>query len=30
MIITIGTGSGATFRPWLRLATGSAVLNDLN
>jgi hypothetical protein len=30
MIITIGSGSGASFRPWLRLATGSAVLNDLN
>ena len=24
MVITIGSGSGATFRPWLRLATGSA------
>src|SRR6195256_6920431 len=28
MIIAIGTGSGATFRPWLRLATGSAVLAE--
>ena len=28
MIITIGSGSGATFRPWLRLATGSAILAE--
>jgi TRAP-type uncharacterized transport system substrate-binding protein len=26
MVITIGSGSGAAFRPWLRLATGSAIL----
>lgn len=24
--ITVGSGSGASFRPWLRMATGSAVL----
>src|SRR5438105_7754599 len=28
MVITIGSGSGATFRPWLRLATGSAILAE--
>ena len=28
MTITIGSGSGATFRPWLRLATGSAILAE--
>jgi TRAP-type uncharacterized transport system substrate-binding protein len=28
MIITIGSGSGATFRPWLSLATGSAILAE--
>src|SRR6476619_765310 len=28
MIITIGSGSGAAFRPWLRLATGSAILAE--
>ncbi|HVD75692.1 MAG TPA: hypothetical protein VNC81_19145, partial [Xanthobacteraceae bacterium] len=28
MIITIGSGSGASFRPWLRLATGSAILAE--
>jgi TRAP-type uncharacterized transport system substrate-binding protein len=26
MVITVGSGSGAHFRPWLRLATGSAIL----
>ena len=26
MVITVGSGSGAAFRPWLRLATGSAIL----
>jgi len=26
MVITIGSGSGARFRSWLRLATGSAIL----
>src|SRR5271166_1688080 len=31
MVITIGSGSGAHFRPWLRLATGSAIrsLHDI-
>ena len=28
MVITIGSGSGAAFRPWLRLATGSAILAE--
>jgi TRAP-type uncharacterized transport system substrate-binding protein len=28
MIITIGSGSSASFRPWLRLATGSAILAE--
>src|SRR6516225_267577 len=28
MIITVGSGSGAQFRPWLRLATGSAILAE--
>src|SRR5258708_11370990 len=28
MVITIGSGSGARFRPWLRLATGSAILAE--
>jgi TRAP-type uncharacterized transport system substrate-binding protein len=28
MVITIGSGSGAVFRPWLRLATGSAILAE--
>ena len=28
MVITFGSGSGATFRPWLRLATGSAILAE--
>src|ERR1700722_11336750 len=28
MAITVGSGSGETFRPWLRLATGSAVLAE--
>src|SRR5262249_36077184 len=28
MVIAIGSGSGATFRPWLRLATGSAILAE--
>jgi len=26
MVITVGSGSSAHFRPWLRLATGSAIL----
>src|ERR1700720_4431638 len=26
MVITVGSGSGDQFRPWLRLATGLAVL----
>src|SRR5262245_54414657 len=26
MCITVGSGSGESFRPWLRLATGSAIL----
>src|SRR3954468_3191647 len=26
MVITVGSGSAAQFRPWLRLATGSAIL----
>jgi len=28
MVITIGSGSGAAFRPWLKLATGSAILAE--
>ena len=28
MVITIGSGSGSTFRPWLKLATGSAILAE--
>ena len=28
MVIAIGSGSGASFRPWLRLATGSAILAE--
>src|SRR3954452_185578 len=28
MIIAVGSGSGASFRPWLRLATGSAILAE--
>ncbi len=28
MIITVGSGGGARFRPWLRLATGSAILAE--
>jgi TRAP-type uncharacterized transport system substrate-binding protein len=28
MMITVGSGSGADFRPWLRLATGSAILAE--
>jgi TRAP-type uncharacterized transport system substrate-binding protein len=28
MMITVGSGSGETFRPWLRLATGSAILAE--
>ena len=28
MIIAVGSGSGETFRPWLRLATGSAILAE--
>ena len=28
MVITVGSGSGAGFRPWLRLATGSAILAE--
>src|SRR5919198_3829866 len=28
MVITIGSGAGAAFRPWLRLATGSAILAE--
>ncbi len=28
MIITVGTGAGERFRPWLRLATGSAILAE--
>src|SRR6202171_6438981 len=28
MVITVGSGSGDQFRPWLRLATGSAVLAE--
>jgi len=28
MIITVGSGAGERFRPWLRLATGSAILAE--
>src|SRR5580692_12689605 len=28
MIICVGSGSGDRFRPWLRLATGSAILAE--
>ena len=28
MVITVGSGSGAAFRPWLRFATGSAILAE--
>src|ERR1700755_2503380 len=28
MVITVGRGAGAAFRPWLRLATGSAILAE--
>lgn len=28
MVITVGSGAGTSFRPWLRLATGSAVLAE--
>jgi TRAP-type uncharacterized transport system substrate-binding protein len=28
MCITVGTGSGTEFKPWLRLATGSAILAE--
>jgi TRAP-type uncharacterized transport system substrate-binding protein len=28
MVITIGSGSGAAFRPWLKFATGSAILAE--
>ena len=28
MIIAVGSGSGEAFRPWLRLATGSAILAE--
>jgi TRAP-type uncharacterized transport system substrate-binding protein len=28
MVITVGSGSGERFRPWLRLATGSAILAE--
>lgn len=28
MVITIGSGSSANFRPWLKLATGSAILAE--
>ena len=28
MVIVVGSGSGAQFRPWLRLATGSAILAE--
>ena len=28
MAIAVGSGSGAAFRPWLRLATGSAILAE--
>jgi len=28
MVITVGSGSGASFRPWLRMASGSAILAE--
>src|SRR5580658_7701805 len=28
MVITVGSGSGEEFRPWLRLGTGSAILAE--
>jgi TRAP-type uncharacterized transport system substrate-binding protein len=28
MVITVGSGSGETFRPWLRMASGSAILAE--
>lgn len=28
MVITVGSGSGPSFRPWLRLASGSAILAE--
>ncbi len=28
MVITVGSGSGASYRPWLKLATGSAILAE--
>jgi len=28
MVITVGSGSGPNFRPWLRLASGSAILAE--
>jgi len=28
MVVTVGSGSGAHFRPWLRLGTGSAILAE--
>src|SRR5437763_11937414 len=28
MVITVGSGAGAAFRPWLRLGTGSAILAE--
>jgi TRAP-type uncharacterized transport system substrate-binding protein len=28
MVIAVGSGSGESFRPWLRLATGSAILAE--
>src|SRR5262245_18040497 len=28
MVISVGSGAGAAFRPWLRLATGSAILAE--
>ena len=28
MIITVGSGGGERFRPWLRMATGSAILAE--
>ena len=28
MVIYVGSGSGEAFRPWLRMATGSAILAE--
>jgi len=28
MVITVGSGSGESFRPWLRMSTGSAILAE--